>query len=417
MKHRGLMFTIMYICAVFCSISQLKIVPILGLIGESLAIDLGQIGWLMSVFTIAGIILAIPAGGLVGKFGPKKVFLAVMIATIFGNIVGVFGLDNYAVLLFSRILEGCGFAMASVAGIVLINMWFPDKNTGLFVGIFVTFAAVASVVALNLALPMVVSYGMASVWWVTALGTAVFTVLFFMFVKEAAPQSAPQGEAGGPAPAMGAPSLVRVLTSAPVICICLAQLTIGFFLYFYMNNYPQVFGVVYNLDPQTANFYGSLNGLWGIPGCIFGGFLLDKLGKKGAPMLDLVCFAVMFVAAWITTGLNENLYILHTILTAVFPGLVLTAGNFLVPQIVRQPQDIGYGIGTLGLFYNIGIFVGNPIILSVVQATSDWTMASVILSVVSAFGFVMILIYMAISRNDKAASAPSDRSVADKATN
>lgn len=168
MKHRGLMFAIMYICAAFCSISQLKIVPILGLVGESLAIDLGQIGWLMSVFTIAGIILAIPAGGLVGKFGPKKVFLAVMIITVLGNIVGVFGLDNYTVLLSSRILEGCGFAMASVAGIVLINMWFPDKNTGLFVGIFVTFAAVASVVALNLALPMVTSFGMASVWWITA---------------------------------------------------------------------------------------------------------------------------------------------------------------------------------------------------------------------------------------------------------
>lgn len=183
---------------------------------------------------------------------------------------------------------------------------------------------------------------------------------------------------------MTKPSIKRVLTSGPVLCICLAQLTIGFFLYFYMNNYPQVFGAVYNLDAQTANFYGSLNGLWGIPGCVFGGFLLDKLGKKGAPKLDLVCFAVMFVAAWITTGLNENLYILHTILTAVFPGLVLTAGNFLVPQIIRQPQDIGYGIGTLGLFYNIGIFVGNPIILSAVQATNDWAMASMILSAVSA---------------------------------
>ena len=417
MKHRGLMFAIMYICAVFCSISQLKIVPILGLIGESLAIDLGQIGWLMSVFTIAGIILAIPAGGLVGKFGPKKVFLAVMIITVLGNIVGVFGLDNYTVLLSSRILEGCGFAMASVAGIVLINMWFPDKNTGLFVGIFVTFAAVASVVALNLALPMVTSFGMASVWWITALGTAIFTVLFWMFVKEASPQETPQGAEGVPAPSMTKPSLKRVLTSGPVLCICLAQLTIGFFLYFYMNNYPQVFGAVYNLDAQTANFYGSLNGLWGIPGCVFGGFLLDKLGKKGAPKLDLVCFAVMFVAAWITTGLNENLYILHTILTAVFPGLVLTAGNFLVPQIIRQPQDIGYGIGTLGLFYNIGIFVGNPIILSAVQATNDWAMASMILSAVSAFGFVMILIYMAISRKDNPATAASDGSVTESVAN
>lgn len=398
MKNRGLMFAIMYVCAVFASISQLKIVPILGLIGETLMIDLGQISWLMSVFTVAGIILALPAGGLVGKFGPKKVFLAVMIVTVLGNIVGVFGLGDYGVLLFSRILEGCGFAMASVAGIVLINMWYPDKNTGLFVGIFVTFAAVASVVALNLALPMVDAFGMASVWWSTAFGAAVFTVLFWMFVKETAPAGTAEGAPAG-AP-LAKPSLGRVLTSASVLLICLAQLTIGFFLYFYMNNYPQVFTAVYGLDAQTANFYGSLNGLWGIPGCIFGGFLLDKLGKRGAPKLDLVCFAVMLVAAFITTGLNPSLYILHTILTAVFPGLVLTAGNFLVPQIVREPEDIGYGIGALGLFYNIGIFIGNPIILNAVQATGDWNMASIILAAVSAFGFVCILIYMAVMKKD-----------------
>lgn len=36
----------------------------------------------------------------------------------------------------------------------------------------------------------------------------------------------------------------------------------GFVLYFFLNNYPTVFGAVYELEPSTANFYGSLNGLF-----------------------------------------------------------------------------------------------------------------------------------------------------------
>lgn len=396
MKNRGLMFLIMYCCAVFASVSQLKIVPLLGVLGASLAIDLGQISWLMSVFTVAGIILAVPAGGLVGRFGPKKVFAAVMVAMIAGNVVGALGLGSYGVLLFSRILEGCGFAMCSVAGIVLINMWYPDKNTGLFVGIFVTFAAIASVLSLNLALPISETAGLASVWWITAAASAVFTVLFVLLVKEAPAPAPVGGEDAAPA---AKPQLAPVLKNGAVIAICVAQMMIGFYLYFYMNNYPTVFGEVYGLDATTANFYGSLNGLWGIPGCIFGGILLDKIGKRGAPVMDIVCFAVMLVAAWITTSLVPSLYILHTILTAVFPGLVLTAGNYLVPLCVDKPADIGYGVGVLGLFYNVGIFVGNPIILNGVQATGSWSTASMILVGVCVVGIIAVVAHMVCARN------------------
>ena len=138
---------------------------------------------------------------------------------IAGNVVGAFGLGSYGVLLFSRILEGCGFAMCSVAGIVLINMWYPNKNTGLFVGIFVMFAAIASVLSLNLALPLSESFGLASVWWITAAMSAIFTVLFVLFVKEA---PAPAAADGGPAVPEAKPQLASVLKNGAVIAICVA---------------------------------------------------------------------------------------------------------------------------------------------------------------------------------------------------
>lgn len=52
----------------------------------------------------------------------------------------------------------------------------------------------------------------------------------------------------------------------------------------------------------------------------------------------------------------------------------------------------------LGLFYSVGIFIGNPIILYGVQMTGSWDTASMILSAVSALGIVFMLVFIAITR-------------------
>ena len=154
MKNRYLMFFVMYFCAAALALSQFKIVPILGPITEGLGIAFEQVSWLMSVFTVAAIVLAIPAGGLIAKFGPKKVWVVVMLLMVCGNVIGAFGIESFAILLFSRVVEGCAFAFVAIAGIVFINMWFPDRNTGLFTGIFMSFISIGSIVALNCVYPL-----------------------------------------------------------------------------------------------------------------------------------------------------------------------------------------------------------------------------------------------------------------------
>jgi predicted MFS family arabinose efflux permease len=408
MKNKGLMFVVMYLAAVCVSLSQLKIVPILGPIAMSLQITYAQTSWLMSVFTVAGIILAVPAGGLVARFGPKKVFLAVMICMIVGNILGAICIDSYPLLLVSRIIEGCSFAMCIVAAVVFINMWFPDKNTGLFIGIFSTFAAIASVIALNAALPVVDALGITSVWWIVAGISAVVSALFALMVKEALPQetAATAGTPDGSARPRPEASLILVLRNGGVIALSIAQLVVGFILYFYLNNYPTVFTEVYGLEPATANFYGGLNGLWGIPFCVAGGFIVDRLGPKRAPILAVVSFICLAIACYITTMLNPSLYILHTLLTAAFPGLILPSLMYLIPGVVGNPMRIGYGIGVLNLFYNAGIFIGNPIVMYAVQGTGNWSSGSVILAVVSLLGLLAMLVFMMFVRKS---ADPVDR--------
>lgn len=107
MKARnGLMFVIMYLAATSVSFSQIKIAPVLDLICASCGVTYAETSWLMSVFTIAGIVLAIPAGGLIAKYGPKKIFSLVLVVSLLGNIMGALSIANFPLLLASRIIEG-----------------------------------------------------------------------------------------------------------------------------------------------------------------------------------------------------------------------------------------------------------------------------------------------------------------------
>ena len=158
----------------------------------------------------------------------------------------------------SRIIEGSAFAMVSIAGVVFINAWFPEKQ-GLFNGLYTTFGAIGSALALNTVLPISQATGLVGVWWVTSAVIALFAVLFFLVVKEVE-QTAPIG-AGDQASSDG--GIASVLKLKSLVAIGVAQLLCGFVLYFYINNYPTVFVNVYAVawaacsESRSASLAGS----------------------------------------------------------------------------------------------------------------------------------------------------------------
>lgn len=399
------MFAIIYCAAICISVSQLKIVPILDVVVASLGISYAEVSWLMSVFTFAGIILALPAGGLIARFGPKKIYLTVMAILVAANVMGGFCLTNFPLLLVSRALEGVAFAMCSIAGVVFINMWFP-KRQGTFNGIFSTFAAVASFGTLNLMLPLYQAVGLQGVWFVVAGMSAVFTVLVALVVKEAVPAE------GGPVPEMPAVNTPQVLKTVPLMALALGQIVIGFVLYFFINNYPTIFMNVYGLDPATANFYGSLNGLWGIPFCILGGLICDKLGPKRTVGFMMFCFVGLAITCLISMVLPSWMYIPHTFFTAVFAGMLITAGVYLVPYCVRNPNQIGMGVSMQTLCYNLGVFMGNPILMYAIQSTGNWNSAAFIMTAVCAFGCATVVLYATGKKKFDAVLRAADQTTA-----
>ena len=256
-KNKWPSFFVIYFAAVTVSISQLKIVPIMNNISSSFNISMSQISWLMSVFTVAGVILAIPSAAILNYLGSKKLLLILMATLCIGNIIGAFT-NSYYVLLISRAIEGISFAMIILVGVVLISDLFGDK-AGSTTGIFTTFAAVGSVIAMNLTLPVVNSLGLNSIWLVVAALSALSFILVALIIKE------PDAKAENDDASSKKASLAEAISNGSLWLVAICQFCVAFVLFTFFTIYPSLLTDLYSLDATVANFYAGLLGLFAIP--------------------------------------------------------------------------------------------------------------------------------------------------------
>jgi len=395
MKNRWLLFFVLFLAALSVTLSQLKVVPILGDLAVGLNVDQGQIAWIMSVFYLAGIILAIPGGAILGKMGPKKLLLCLMGFVIVGNLIGAFATSNFPLLLVSRVIEGVAFSMIIMVGIVFITSWFEGPAAGLPIGIFTTFPAVGSILAYNTAIPISTANGIQSLWWTVLIYTVIVAVIAAIVIKMPKTGSDDAlGAVSGMAPD-DVPRLSEVLKSGKIWLLALCQGCVAFVLFTYITVYPMIFQQFYSLDAIAANQYASFNGIFGIPFCIIGGYIIAKVKK---PMvLILVCFIGLAFTGFITTHLTPPTYIVHTLLSALFTGLIISAVLVVAPMSAKRPSLIGYSIALVNTVYFLGMFIGAPVVMGT-AATSGWGAASTVVVVVSVIGVIGSVVFLATDR-------------------
>jgi len=117
---------------------QLPIVTILapGLM-EGLALDVVSIGTLAGLFTLPGLVLAIPGGMLSQKLGERRFIVACLVALTAGGILC--GLtENFWLLWLGRLIAGSGAIGINVAMTKVVIDWFANKEINTAMSIFLS---------------------------------------------------------------------------------------------------------------------------------------------------------------------------------------------------------------------------------------------------------------------------------------
>lgn len=382
-KNPWFRFLILQCCAVTVSVSQLKVSAVMEQVAQGFSISMGAAAGLMSFFTVAGIVLAIPGAALMERMGAKRLLLLLMACLFAGNAVGAVA-GAYPMLMAGRLLEGVAYAMIIMVGIDLINTWFPHGGAGTATGIFNTFAAVGNFITLNGALMVVKRWNVRTLWWICAALAAVDLILVLAFIpaEKPIPDRSRNRENDGNTAASSTGAMVReAFRDKRLMSLGAAQMLMAFILFGFITCYPLLFTGYYHLAPEKANFYSSLNGLFGIPACIVCGILAEKTGN---PCRVAMAGAVGTVIAGFTMLiLTPGTYVVHVLASAVFPGgLVMTSIFCMVPAIAKRKESVGYYMAVVNLLYYTGVFFATPVMVKLMEVS--WPAAAGTVAVMAA---------------------------------
>ena len=353
--------------------------PVLPDVITDLKISHGQGGLLMSLFALPGILLSLPGGWLVDRYGERiigSMGLAVMGA---GTLVLAVA-PGLVLILAGRTLSGIGAVLGVVALQRLVTRLFQGRPLGLPMGVCGSAVPLGIITVLNLAGPLAAERGWREValrvGWVTVLIAGGFLAASWFITRGRPLGREPGGEAPIPVadPGRGLPAI----WIAGLIWLS-ANGAMTAFMTFAPDHFLDLgFGV------QARGMLTSIP-MWG--SVLLGpvsGILTDRYGGKAAFMgwgMGLMTLALLAVPGAAVPPMVTLLALGVAMPMMVTPMMSLPGG-------VLPPAWIGRGFGILSTCANVGILAVPPLAGRVRDTTGSYFWPFLLMAALAAAGVV-----------------------------
>lgn len=353
---------------------------------EILGFTPDNIGLMMSMFTVMGIVLAFPAGFITNKLGIKPTLLVTAGAFVVGSIMGTFATDS-TLMLASRFVEGIGCGLGVVVAPAAITAVIPRNRLGLAMGAYGIVFPVGNVAAMNMTPALFTAYGWQSAWWAGAIIAGIAFIMVLVFFR------LPEGEIGLHSEA--APEQkqqVKTIKLRPDwIGIAICAVAFGIWNYIWgggaFSFYPTFLQTEMNMDVAQSGFITGIPSFLMIFLAPLSGIVSDKLKTRKWLIVFSFCgTAVMFAIAFIA---SLPLVYTFVVIESIFAVCVTTGVYSLVPELARSQKAQSYGISLVTFLQNIGIFVGGITFGPLVSALG-WAQASQFSCVPLAIGMALV---------------------------
>ncbi len=368
---------IVYLASVAAAFNQQKVPPILPVLMEEFQMNLSLAGGLMSVFSLTGVILALPTGFILQRIGPKLTVLVAVGSLVVGSTLGAIA-TTAAFLLTSRVIEGIGLGLIAVAAPAIIAMWFPADRQGAPLGIWATWVPLGAISAAILAPRMTTAQGWPSVWW---LGTGLSLVAFvlFMFLMRRPPVLPDeQSDLASLNLRQALSNRSSWLLAASFACFNLVFMSLATFL-------PTYLADVRGYSLADAALVVNIPSIVVIFSAPLAGWISDRFGtRKWVYSISYLILAAIVVFPFYLTGAAIVWYM---IFQGILIGGIPTATFAAAPEVMKDPRLAGIAMAVLMLGQNIGMMVG-PLVFGNLVPTVGWITASYFLIPVLLFGFL-----------------------------
>jgi MFS family permease len=379
------MLVLVWLASLTAPLNMFKVPTLAGTLIPLFGMTNGQFGWLMSIFSLMGVLLAFPAGFIVKKFGLKTTAAIAMIAAALGSVMGAFAgnmptevaevfaaggfipgalAPNLPLMLFGRFLEGICMGLIGVVAPAAISIWFPASRKSMALGFWTMWVPISTMIMFNLAPALAPvtdppQNNWQIVWWVAAIYTVVILVLFLAFYKLPAGGTVDPGTSREESEATDIKvSIFSLLKDYRIWLVGISFMFFNFSISGAINTYyPTYLGEGMHYDVAFAAFASSLIMAPSIICNPAFGALMDKVGhRKIFIIVGFILMIISFCFAFISTDWGVWLFL---IIAAITPPFVVAGTRSVVPDIMgNRPVEVSTGMAVLSFAQNLGMVIG-----------------------------------------------------------
>ena len=357
-------------------IVQYKVPSILEPIMSSYGMSTDAGAWLMSIFTMVGIFLSLPASGLAKRIGPKNLLLLACAVIVVGSIMGAFAGSTFQMVV-SRAVEGVAFVFVTVAGPLVIERYVDKAHQGTANGIWSLWICLGSVIGSSATPAIYETFGLRGTWLVYAGVVFLAAAVAVLFVRGGS-ASAGEETSDNAAGKVQFRDYLRFLKP---------QALLFFFAYLVFNveilavlSYAPTFLQQQGMNASLSGFASSLPGLLAIVSSLAYGKLIDRTGRtKGFYLLALAVSAPATMLMLTQSG--PLLWVGAAgvgLVGYAIPVACLTA----LPQIAGSKEMMPAAMGVFTLVQCLGEFLGSlvtPMLLG--PAMDQWVFCGAVMLV------------------------------------
>ena len=359
-------------------------VPILQ---RELALTLVAASWIVGAYGLLGAIAGLPAGILSSMLSARATLIAGLAVAGVGSVGGAFA-ESGAVLIATRVLEGCGSLAASLAIPRLLRAVTAPKDLPPVLAMFAAHLPFGSVVMMLLG-PHAIWFGWQGLWLLNGAIVLGYAVLIARLRCEEPPV------------AHAAPSVLSNVgavfgTPGPV----LLALAFGTYTFQYLALAGLLPALLVDRMGLSIAAAGTVSAI-AVAANVFGNMSAGALVRLGVPLWSIMATAFAFVGL-ATLGIFSDAapVALVTVLAAASLGLTgLIPGSIYAaaPRIAPTSAMLAIALGLINQLSNIGNLSGPAAMAFTVQSLG-WGGAPLLFAGVAVTGVTVALLLRGVLR-------------------
>jgi sugar phosphate permease len=347
-------------------------------IADEFGLSSTAMGVLLAAFSWPYAIANLPAGYLVDRFGPKKMYA---VAATLWSVVSMLSAtaSSFGMLYAARVALGVAESPFFTSSLKVSERWFARDERAMPVATVNTGSQIANAIAPPLLTGLMLLLGWRGMFFVIgALGVLVVLVWLRLYrdptVQE---QLAIKGAETEPSKA-GGTSNVRwssLLRQQNTWFMIIGAFGIFYTVWVYLTWLPSYLQTARGFSLAESGWLASLPFLCGILGVLFGGWLSGRLVRRGVPTIKARKIPIVGGALVAAVAVLPVAYVDHAGLAITLLSLGYFAAQVPIGCLWTLASDVAesHQVASLGAIQNFGGFLGAAVAPIVTGAILDAT--------------------------------------------